>query len=205
MSRPRLTPVGRLRRKWQRFRHERFDDFFFVHINKTGGSSVEHALGLPFEHVTARGYIERHGRAEWDRRFTFTVVRNPWDKVVSHFHHRVKTNQTGLGERAVPFAEWVRRAYGEKDPALYDKPLMFQPQLDWIAGDGGEVLVRKVCRFESLEADFQDVCRSLGRSATLPHLKKSDRGDFRSYYDDATAEIVGRWFAPDLRAFGYAW
>jgi len=175
----------------------------FVHINKTGGSSIETALGLPFQHRTALELLRAIGPRRWQSRFSFTFVRNPWDKVASHYHYRIKTNQTGLGERPIPFSEWVRLAYLEKAAPYYDQPKMFMPQIDWVADEQDRVLVEFVGRFESLERDFAALCARIGSSATLPHLKKSQSGDYRRHYDADTAEIVQRCFQKDLDAFGY--
>ena len=175
----------------------------FVHINKTGGSSIEKALKLPFQHRTALEIRDLIGVRRWESRFSFAFIRNPWDKVASHYHYRVKTDQTGMGDKHVPFAEWVRLAYGQNALPYYDKPKMFMPQMDWIADADGNVLVNFVGRFEGLQRDFQHVCEKIGWQATLPHLKQSERGDYRRYYDDDTAAIVAGWFAKDIAAFGY--
>jgi hypothetical protein len=175
----------------------------FVHINKTGGSSIEQALGLPFQHRTALEIRDAIGERRWRSRFSFAFVRNPWDKVASHYHYRVKTNQTGLGDRPIPFGEWVRLAYAEQAAPYYDQPKMFMPQLEWLRDRDGKILVDFVGRFEALQSDFAQVCSRLGRAASLPHVKSSPRGDYRTYYDDASADIVARAFAEDIRAFCY--
>lgn len=184
-------------------RHRYLDRFVFIHINKTGGSSIEKAFKLPFEHKTALEKIQELGSEKWNHRFTFTVVRNPWDKVVSHFCFRVKTNQTNLGAHSISFSEWVKRAYGQQDPLYYDKPRMFMPQCNWITDHDGHILVNKVCRFEQLEADLLEICRRLKKKVHLEHLKKSDRGDYRQYYDSESIEIIEKWFLRDIDRFGY--
>jgi hypothetical protein len=124
--------------------------------------------------------------------------------VASHYRYRVKTNQTGLGVSPIPFGEWVRRAYGDREPGYHDQPRMFMPQSRWICDDDGRVLVDFVGRFERLEADFAEVCRRLGRTAELPHLKKSSEGSgSRALYDRESAAIVEEVFAEDLERFGY--
>ncbi|MCG3169676.1 MAG: hypothetical protein CALGDGBN_01199 [Pseudomonadales bacterium] len=181
-------------------------DFAFIHINKTGGSSIEAALGLELEHLTAQEKLRQLGRAEWQRRFTFTVVRNPWDKVLSHFRYRVQTNQSGLRDAGMSFARWVELAYGLRDPRYYDQPRMFMPQWRWIVDAQGRVLVDYICRFENLEADFAEVCRRIGRAASLPHVKSSiggERGPYRERYDERTAAIVAERFREDTEHFGY--
>lgn len=183
--------------------HLHDSDFVFVHINKTGGSSVEQALGLPTRHFTAAEAQQAIGAQEWARRFTFAFVRNPWDKVVSHYHYRVKTNQTGLQERGVKFNEWVRLAYGERHPDFYDKPRMFMPQVDWLCDRDGELLVEFIGRFERLAEDFATVCERLGRHAELPHVKGSGRGNYRDYYDEESVAIIRDWFADDVELFDY--
>ncbi|MFL0796691.1 MAG: sulfotransferase family protein [Cellvibrionaceae bacterium] len=179
------------------------ENFIFIHINKTAGSSIEAALSLPLEHKTAQEKIEDIGIKQWNDSFTFTTVRNPWDKVVSHYHYRVKTNQTDLGDNPICFKSWVRKAYGEKDPFYYDKPKMFMPQKDWICDDKGEIIVNFICRFEHLQEDFKSLCKQLGVEATLPHLKATKRSQYQHYYDSETRKIIEEWFRKDIDTFDY--
>ena len=188
----------------QRLRYKYFSNFIFIDINKSGGSSVEKALGIPFAHITARERIQRIGIEQWNKKFTFTIVRNPWDRVVSHYHYRVMTNQTQLATKKIDFNEWVALAYGQKDPEYYDKPKLFMPQLEWIIDESGIEVVDYIGRFESLQADFAEICKRLGRpEIVLPHLKKSSRKPFRDYYSSKSIDIVGNWFSKDITRFNY--
>ena len=83
--------------------------FFFVHVPKTGGTSVSELIretGKPFgapldslrfpiwykkvpEHDTAQSQREHAGAAEWSRAFTFSIVRDPYDWAVSQFFFHV--------------------------------------------------------------------------------------------------------------------
>jgi len=178
-------------------------EFIFIHINKTGGSSVEKALGCRAEHKTALEKRTELGKEAWRKLFSFAFVRNPWDRVASHYYYRVMTNQTELGKNTITFNEWVKLAYGENAPQYYDKPKMFMPQWNWLINKKGKILVDFIGRFENLEADFAQVCSRLNRQADLPHLKKSERGDYRQYYNEASIEIVGKWFKTDIENLGY--
>jgi len=185
------------------FVYHHFNNYIFIHINKTGGSSIEKALNIPTEHKTALEKIEEIGIKSWNKKLTFTVIRNPWDKVVSQYHYRVSTNQTNLRDNPVEFKEWVNLVYGEQDSYYYDTPKMFLPQLDWITDHNGKILIDAIIRFENLQNDFNDILAKLGRTKTLPHIKKSKRGNYREYYDEETIEIVRNWFMEDIDKFDY--
>lgn len=178
-------------------------DFIFIHINKTGGSSIEKALNLPFEHLTAQEKKAEVGAEKWQEKFTFAVVRNPFDKVCSHYRFRVKTNQTQLQQNPIDFKEWVHKCYVERDPYYHDQAKMFMPQMDWLCDDSGQLMVDQVYHFESLAEDFQALCEKFQLDASLPHLKSSGRVDYRSYYDAPTRDVVAKSFAKDLEAFHY--
>ena len=195
--------IDLLRRTARTFHARYVSDVVFVHINKTGRTSIEQALGLRFQHKTARELRDELGKRNWDRQFSFAFVRNPWDKVASHYRYRVKTNQTGMGTNPIAFTDWVRIAYGQKNPKYYDQPKMFMPQVDWISDERGQIIVDFVGRFERLSEDFRTVCEKLGREAELPHLKETVRADYRKLYDDESAQIVRQWFAKDIEAFHY--
>jgi hypothetical protein len=185
------------------FKHRHLDRLIFIHINKTGGSSVEKALNIPLEHKTALDKIEEIGIDKWEKRLTFTVVRNPWDKVVSHYHYRVKTNQTNLRDKPIGFKEWVKRTYGDQDAFYYNNPRMFMPQVDWIEDKDGNLLVDEIIHFENIDSEFNDVLQKIGRNIILPHVKKSNRGNYQEYYDKESIEIVENWFKQDIKRFNY--
>lgn len=193
----------RLQRWRTRLRTTHTSKVAFVHINKTGGSSIEAALGLAFRHKTALELRSEMGERRWTSSYCFTVVRNPWDKVVSQYHHRKNTNHLAKSQVVPSFNRWVLLTYGEQDPAFYNNPKMFMPQTDWICDQQGTVLVDFIGRFETLERDFATVCAATGRTAQLPHLKRSPRSDFRPLYDDQTADVIAHWFAADTASFGY--
>lgn len=198
-----IRASNKIVKKIHRLQHKYIDNFVFIHINKTGGSSIEKALKLPLEHKTAQEKIKELGDKNWSNKFTFAVVRNPWDKVVSHYHYRVQTNQTNLGNNPINFKDWVRLAYGEQNPTYYDQPKMFMPQFDWIADNEGRILVNFVGQFENLTEDFNYVCKKLNKTVELQHYKASKRGSYRDYYDDKTIEIIAHWFSKDLEKFEY--
>ena len=59
-------------------------------------------------------------------------------------------------------------------------------------------------RFENLDLDFAFVSRRIGVSARLPKLNASvPRPDYRKFYSDCTAELIGRKYAEDIERFGY--
>lgn len=189
--------------KWRRFRNAHWPRYVFIHINKTAGSSIERALDLRFEHKTAIEKRFELGDLRWNRAIKFTFVRNPWDKVFSHYKFRVQTNQTSLGQSPIPFPEWVIRAYGAREPQLYDQPRMFMPQMSWITDDHGEVLVDYIGRFESLKTDFLQLCRMIGVNSRLPHLKPSTSQSYRTAYNQEAKLCIAEAFAADINQFRY--
>lgn len=189
--------------KTRRFRNAHWPRYVFIHINKTAGSSIERALDLRFEHKTAIEKRRELGEWRWRRAFKFSFVRNPWDKVLSHYNYRVATNQTGMGDRHISFHDWVLRAYGDRDPRYYDQPRMFMPQCAWLTDERGEMIVDLVGRFESLEDDFARICNLLGVHPTLPHLKPSTHAHYSAMYDAESRDCVARTFASDVAKFRY--
>ncbi len=184
----------------QQWRHDRDGDVEFIHINKTGGSSVEHALGLPFSHQTASMRIHRLGVEEWNRRYSFTFVRNPWDRIVSQYHYRRGRGRLG---RDLEFPEWIRATLVNRDEELKGWAVMFMSQADRITGPDGALLVDDVYRFESFEADFGRLCQRLRVDVSLPHTKPSTHRHYSEYYDAETADIVGEVFRRDVDLFDY--
>ena len=185
-----------------RFRERYIQNYLFIHINKTGGRSVETALGCVYEHKTARQKRNEVGIDVWMDKFTFAFVRNPWDRVVSQYAYRHRKNAES--DTSISFDTWVRRVFEEQDPAYRPREELFLPQSHWVTDEHGELLVDFVGRFERFEEDFQYVCDQIDVTTSLPHKNKSSRDPYPTYYTDETAKIVARYFEKDIERFDYS-
>ncbi len=179
--------------------------FIFIHINKTGGTSIASAIGLSKKrHLHVKEVISIIGEEKFNNAFVFAVVRNPWNKVVSHYKYRVKTNQTKMGDNHISFKDWVKQTYGdEKNPFYYDNPRMFATQSDWLKDSSGVIRVNNILKFESLAKDFQSVAKYLAISKQLPHLNAIKKESYINYYDKESIKIVWQWFKEDIERFNY--
>lgn len=180
------------------------DDPIFVHINKTGGSSIERALKLKEQnHLTAQ-YIRDHmGTTAFNKKFKFAFVRNPFDKVVSQYEYRAKHDQTGIRTENVSFEDWVFESYEKRNMKYINNPTMFMPQYYWITDYEGNEIVDFVGRFENLQNDFNQVCKMLKRDVQLPHVRKTNRRPYQDYYNDETQRIIQKHYKVDLDYFNY--
>ncbi len=131
------------------------------------------------------------GEDVWTDYFKFAVERNPWDRQVSHYHWELRK------KKAMPSFETFLNT-----PSL--NPLMNNWQIYTIED---RVAVDRILRFDRLEEEIGQVAEELG-FAPLPQLTRAKAGtrqerDYRDYYTDETRELVGRWYAREIEAFGF--
>ncbi len=207
-------------------------NFLFVHIAKTGGTSVRAALEplrwrdplyLPqficsrLSHLTGHrigSKFPRHARIVaaqemlpqelFERLFKFAFVRNPWDLQVSSYHH-IRRERPHLMEGIPDFPTFIRWKLDPERPYQYHIDTSIQLQSDYLIDLHGNLLVDFIGKYENLQRDFEEVCRRIGiPPRKLPHKRKAtDRSDYRRYYDDTTVEMVGDHFRADIEMFGY--
>lgn len=160
-------------------------------------NGLRHLTGY-HKFATAAEIRARLGADRWERYFTFSFVRNPFDQVVSAWQHLRRLPDHPLHPLAarLDFPDFVA-AMAERGP---------RTQLQALADGDGRLLVDFVGRTESFARDLEAICRELGIPFPgAPHENASPRRsrDHRDYYDDATRERVARCFAADLERFGY--
>jgi hypothetical protein len=210
------------------YRHQ----FLFVHIAKTGGTSVRAALApllwrdplfwltVPcrrLSHLTGHRSVTkfpRHAKVVaakemlpqeiFERLYKFAFVRNPWDLQVSSYHH-LRRERPHLIAHVKDFAGFVRFKLDPERPYQYHLDTSIELQSDYLKDLSGKIVVDFMGRYERLQEDFDQVCERIGiAKKALPHKRQAkDRDDYRKYYDDATAELVARHFKPDIEALGY--
>jgi len=207
--------------------------FLFVHIAKTGGTSVRAALQRlrwrdPYywpmflcsrlSHLTGHRIgtkLPRHAKiilaqeslpAEFfSILFKFAFVRNPWDLQVSSFHH-IRRERPRLMGGYNDFSDFLKWKLDPGRPYQYHIDTSIQRQSDYLIDLRGRLLVDFLGHYEALEEDFHRACWRIGITPpVMPHRRRAPdrRGDYRSYYTDETAELVARHFARDIELLGY--
>ena len=184
----------------------------YIHVPKCGGISVAKALfgEANIGHATHRQYRILFTQEEYRSYFKFTIVRNPWDRLVSAFHY---LKGGGNGEADARWSNEHRAAFddfgtfvrewlpGKKLDSIY---WHFMPQTHFTSTEAGIGELDFVGRFETLERDYDTIAERLGVETRLPRLNASKRGsDYRSYYTDDTASIASEAYKDDIEAFGY--
>ena len=180
-------------------------NYVFIHINKTAGTSIINIIGKPFrKHLTVKDVIHVIGQKKWDEAYKFTVIRNPWDKVVSHYKHNIKMNVTNMAKKKIEFKDWVACTYVEpKNKFYYNRAQMFFPQVEWLKNNEGKIDIDKIIRFENLNEGINEVFKTLEIEHKLPHLNSTSKTNYREFYDDQTKQIVTDWFHEDIKEFSY--
>ena len=86
-----------------------------------------------------------------------------------------------------------------------EQHILFQPQHLLLTDAAGELISDYVGRVEEMQASYDHVCAKLGfESAVLERVNRSQRGDYRQYYDDELIAGVSDYYHRDLELFGYA-
>lgn len=206
--------------------------FLFVHIAKTGGTSIRSALNtlrwrdpyaIPLAMLNRISYFfghklackfPRHAKAIaayemlprefYNSLFKFAFVRNPWDLQVSSYHH-LRRERPHLIFHLKDFEEVLRWKLDAKRPYQFHIDTSIELQSDYLIDLHGNIIVDFIGRYERLAQDFEEACRRIGIPyLQLPHKRKAhDRKDYRSYYTDETAELVAQHFRRDIEMFGY--
>lgn len=167
----------------------------FVHVPKTAGNSISRWIR---EIRPSRVYAEYPVHAALSNiqdsyDFSFCVVRNPWDRVVSlwAFWNKIKKEN-------VPFDDFVRNL---KDYKFSDRSWFTfdQPQKAWIPNG-----VTYLLKFETLEEDFKVIQEKLECTEPLLRMNTSEHAEYHTYYTPETWAIIADVFKDDIEAFGYS-
>lgn len=152
--------------------------------------------------------------------FSFTFVRNPWDRLVSCYRDKIRGEVPDFTsfDRArgvayclarfdafrpgMSFREFVNAVVDIRDDEADEH---FRSQHTFVTNLTGEVAVDFVGRFETLERDFQRVCQMRGLpQLTLPRVQaaKTPRR-YTDFYTEETRSIVANRFRKDVVLFSY--
>ena len=181
----------------------------YVHIHKTGGSSIEAALdreeqvnqtpsgavaSVRGKHMTAAQIRAVVGPDVWESYFKFSVVRNPWDRVHSYWWSTAR-KRTGQ-----PFPDWL----AEQE---LGRQHWSRPQAEWLRTSYGLIEMEFIGRFEVLEQDFHRMCQTANIAPReLPHILNRNtpgRPHYRDSYTGEHRKLIENFYHEDIERWEY--
>ena len=198
----------------------------FFHSGKTAGTAIEHALmphkldisvpdyelfygfdpavSVYLQHATPRFMRSHLEPSTFSDYFKFTVVRNPYDRLLSVYHYQGEMHQSKFGS----FDGFVKSLEHIIANPVGANGNHYLPQADYAQIDGTTV-VDKVLRFEELPDSFEEINAALQLNLKLERRypmghRRWKTKPTREYYSDELAEIIARVYKKDFEQFGYA-
>lgn len=197
--------------------------FVFLAVPRTGSQSVRAALrpyldpgdeeqaawrtrrrlrtpalaALEHGHITATEAASHLPPAIWEEFFTFTFVRNPWDRFLSaamlHFN-----DSTLFRKRPIECLDLLLQS-----DTLMTR-LHFRSQVEFVLNARGELGVNEVGRLESLETDFARIAGRIGLpDIRLEHHHASSPMDRHAWRTTRLVRRVVERYREDYETFGY--
>ena len=145
-----------------------------------------------YNHMPAREVKQRVPADIWNGYFKFCVERNPWDKVLSHYHMHAAREGGSLS-----LDEYLARG---RFPINYFR---------YMDRSGRNVIVDRIIRYENLLAELSEVFSQLNIlfDGTLAVAAKSDyradRRPYREVFNEEQRRTVEKAFAKEIELHGY--
>lgn len=192
----------------------KLDNLTFVHIPRSAGTSIGHWMRDNRGSSSYQEWYTHPTLEEMDSSGTaFTVVRNPWDRILSLYEF--SKNVKNLGHPHISnemaqqylhhingytewpdFETWVKNLESFKLPDMFTFN-MLTPQSHWTNG------LNIVLKYENLEQDFAKVQDLLNCTNPLPNENSSVHDNYKYLYNSTTKDLVYRWFETDITEWEY--
>mgnify|MGYP001042947676 FL=1 len=183
----------------------------FIHNPKTGGSSIQKWLleNTDCTHWKLHCTLDQAKEKFPNIKYSFAVVRNPWDWAVSSYFYEYKKIEHNLA--LIKDKPYLINTNKDK----YNVKLQYQKKnfLDngfeyWltnghIAPQSKFLEVDYVLKFESLANDFKKIQDLLHIDTPLPHINKTRRDNYKKYYNENTINYVYNKYIEEIKTFGY--
>lgn len=183
----------------------------FIHIPKTAGISLVKSI---FGDVTLEGhrsvsFYKQVFDSTYSDFFTFTIVRNPWDRLYSAYKFLQKGGMNIHDKNAFEtylsiyrdFEDFILNGLNKK---IISEIMHFIPQHEFVCDKHGKIIVDYVGKFENLNKSLDEINSILKSEFELAHYNKTDKKDYRSIYTTEMIEKVHQIYQKDIDIFEYS-
>ena len=131
-----------------------------------------------------------------DGKKTFTVVRNPYDRVIGEYYHQF--GHKGVDADNAEFMNaWIQNMISDPER------VQFLPQYEYVFDKGDQRIIDHVLRFENLTESFNELMKVSGLPPRLKPLQQSTHTLTVTHFTKETIRIINNYAAKDFEAFGY--
>lgn len=163
----------------------------FVRIPKSASRSIAYALhGKLDRHQTAK---ELRNHEEWNNSFKFAIVRDPYDRFVSGYHHAHYDLYKDINQF---IADGDTETFKERHIQI------FRPQYEFVY-EGDTLMVDYLGRYEKLKESWDFICQRLGISMELPEPKTKIPEEKKMKLNQASKDFIYEYYKKDFELFGY--
>jgi hypothetical protein len=145
-----------------------------------------------YNHMPAREVKNQVPADIWNSYFKFCVERNPWDKVLSHYHmHAAREGGT------LSFDEYLARG---RFPVNYFR---------YTDRSGTKIIVDRIIRYENLLPGLGEVFSQLGipfdgkLGVAAKSEYRTDRKPYQEIFNEKQRQVVEDAFAKEIELHGY--
>jgi chondroitin 4-sulfotransferase 11 len=179
----------------------------YIHIPKTAGRSIEKSGLVRKQDWNSHTLLEN--TLDRESFFTFSLIRNPYDKVLSSYNFytskKLKSNSK-VASAIKTYGSFNEFILNYDKARLLDESHFYFTQLDYISING-VIKVDYYGDFYNIEKELRKIC-SLNNDQTrkLNILKLNVSGTsniWQSYYNKELADIVYEYWEKDFLAFNF--
>jgi len=154
--------------------------------------------------------LTEYMKVDTHKKFAFTFVRNPWDRLVSAFFFLNKGGS--MPKDKDDYEKYVKKYNGNfvlfvqeafKTDEIFNQPHI-RPQHLWITDNNGKLVTDFIGKFENLQIDFDYVLKKNWRfKKKLGFQKRGKHPHYKELYTPETSDIVAEVFKKDIELFKY--
>lgn len=183
---------------WYNIKVSEEKEFVWFRVFKNASGTIWEALSP--EVPDLKGKKPTKYPSEYKDYFKFAFVRNPWDRIVSCYFHKIVTEKSGefsacFGKSFEFFVDYISKIdIANANPHIKLQVRLIPPvhQCDFIG------------KIDNFEEDFKFVCDAIGiEMRDLGNKHETEHFHYSKYYNKRTRKIIADLYEEDIKTFGF--
>ena len=188
-------------------------DLAFIHVPKTGGTSILKWIEQNFDynkiaskHANIFEFTGRKYGSHSRPKNYFTVVRNPYHRILSWYYYqdkmlnkRLEKNKPRENDNELKklLEVGINDSFTGEKSALYDKNIL-KPQTKFYDAD-----IKFILYQENLVNDFKKIQKFTNCYKDLPFENKSKNSNNVNILNEKTIKLINEIYSDDFKILGY--